>query len=83
MTWGFPIWGFSQIRGTFFWGPYNKGYSIWGSILEYPNFGKLPYLVPELHVGPASSFTSAQRVSAYRSSKVRYIMVMGVPLKRA
>ena len=23
-------------------GPYNKDYSIWGSMLGYPNFGKLP-----------------------------------------
>ena len=24
-------------------GPYNKDYSIWGSILGFPYFGKLPY----------------------------------------
>ena len=32
--------------GLPFWGsldPYNKDYSILGSILGYPNFGKLPY----------------------------------------
>ena len=26
-----------------FWGPHNKDYSILGSILGYPNFGKLAY----------------------------------------
>ena len=24
------------------WGPYNKDYNIWGSILGFPYFGKLP-----------------------------------------
>ena len=33
----------SQNWGYFFGGPYNKDYSILGSILGYPNFGKLPY----------------------------------------
>ena len=37
------IWGFPKIRGTLFGGPYNKGYSILGSILGSPYFGKLPY----------------------------------------
>ena len=27
-----------------FGGPYNKDYSILGSILGYPNFGELPYM---------------------------------------
>ena len=36
-------WGFPKIRGTFFWGgPHNKDYSILGSILGSPYFGKLP-----------------------------------------
>ena len=35
--------GFPKIRGTFFGCPYNKDYSILGSILGYPNFGKLPF----------------------------------------
>ena len=35
--------GLSQIRGTLFRGPYNKDYSILGSILGSPCFGKLPY----------------------------------------
>ena len=26
-----------------FWGPYNEDYTSLGSILGYPNFGKLPY----------------------------------------
>ena len=34
---------FPKIRGTFFGGPNNKDYSILGSILGYPYFGKLPY----------------------------------------
>ena len=33
----------SQNRGYLFGGPYNKVYSILGSILGYPNFGKQPY----------------------------------------
>ena len=36
------IWGFPEIRGTLFGGPHNKDYSILGSILGSPNFGKLP-----------------------------------------
>ena len=35
--------GVSQNQGYLFGGPYNKDYSILGSILGYPNFGKLPY----------------------------------------
>ena len=35
--------GVFQNEGYFFGGPSNKDYSIWGSILGYPNFGKLPY----------------------------------------
>ena len=37
--------GVSQNRGYLLGGPYNKVYSIWGSILGYPNFGKQPYIV--------------------------------------
>ena len=37
------IWRF-KIMGTFFGGPYNKDYSILGSILGSPYFGKLPFL---------------------------------------
>ena len=40
---GPPVGGFPEIRGTLFWGPYNKDYSICGSILGSPHFGKLPY----------------------------------------
>ena len=36
------MWGFIKIRGTLFRGPYNKDYSILGSILGFPYFGKLP-----------------------------------------
>ena len=36
------IWGFPKIRGTLSGGPYNKDYSILGSILGSPHFGKLP-----------------------------------------
>ena len=40
------IWGFPKIRGRYhFRGPHNKDYSIWGSILGYPYFGKLLYLL--------------------------------------
>ena len=38
------IWGFPKIRGTLFKGPYNKDYSILGSILGYLNSGKVPYI---------------------------------------
>ena len=41
--------GVSQNWGYLFCGPYNKDYSIWGSILGYPNFGKLPHA--SLHKG--------------------------------
>ena len=35
--------GVSQNYGYLVGGPYNKDYSILGSILGYPDFGKLPY----------------------------------------
>ena len=31
------------MRDTSLGGPYNKDYSILGSILGYPSFGKLPF----------------------------------------
>ena len=34
---------FPKIRGTNFGGPHNKDYSILGSILGSPYFGKLPF----------------------------------------
>ena len=33
----------SQNQGYHFGGPHNEDSSIWGSILRYPNFRKLPY----------------------------------------
>ena len=36
--------GFPKIRGSLLGNPYNKDYSILGSILRYPYFGKLPYV---------------------------------------
>ena len=39
-----PIWRFPKIWGIYhFWGPHNKDYSISGSILGSPYFGKLLY----------------------------------------
>ena len=37
------VWGFPRIRGTLFGGPNNEDYSILGSILGSPYFGKLLY----------------------------------------
>ena len=37
------IWWFPKIRGTFLGCPHNKDYSILGSILGSPDFGKVPY----------------------------------------
>ena len=37
------IWEFPKIRGSNLGGPHNKDYSILGSILGSPYFGKLPY----------------------------------------
>ena len=45
--------GISHNQGYLFGGPYNKDYSILGSILRYPDFGKLPYFYGfflDLHV---------------------------------
>ena len=39
---GLKYGGFPKL-GVSFGGPYNKDYSILGSIMGYPNFGKLPY----------------------------------------
>ena len=36
------MWEFPKIRGALFGDPYNKDYSILGSILGSPYFGKLP-----------------------------------------
>ena len=36
------MWGFPKIRGTLLGVPYNKDYSILGSILGSPYLGKLP-----------------------------------------
>ena len=33
------MWEFPKIRGTLFWGPYNKDPTVWGTILESPIFG--------------------------------------------
>ena len=30
---------FPKIRGTLFWGPYNKDPTVWGTILGSPIFG--------------------------------------------
>ena len=38
-----PYMGVSQNYGYLFEGPHNKDYSILGSILGSPYFGKLPY----------------------------------------
>ena len=35
--------GVAQNQGYLFGGPYNKDSRILGSILGYPNFGKLPF----------------------------------------
>ena len=45
------IWRFPKIRGTFLGGPNNKDYSILGSILGSPNFGKLPYIYIDICTG--------------------------------
>ena len=41
------IWGFPKIRGTFLWVAGNKNYTILGSILGSPYFGKLQFLFLE------------------------------------
>ena len=49
---GFPKLG---VPGTFFWGPHNKDYSILGSILGFPHFGKVPYCNPyDFHPQPST-----------------------------
>ena len=40
---GFKIWGFPKIRCTLLGGPHNKEYSILGSRLGSPYFGKEPF----------------------------------------
>ena len=44
------IWGFPKIKGTLFACPYNKDYSILGSILGSPYFGRLPYMYIHIHI---------------------------------
>ena len=49
---GYSNVGFPKVKGTFCWGvPNNKDYSLLGSILESPYFGKLP-CCPKLHPHP-------------------------------
>ena len=49
--------GVSQNRGNpFFGGPYNKDYSILGSILGSPYFGKLPYTYSKFPVVPITGW---------------------------
>ena len=36
--------GVSQNWGYHFRGPHKKDYSVWGSMLGSPKFGKLPYI---------------------------------------
>ena len=53
--------GVSQNWGYLFGGPYNKDYSILGSILGSPYFGKLPYEEPPFLKSRAlSSFSGRQ-----------------------
>ena len=52
------IWVVPKIRGPLFRGPHNKDYSILGSILGSPYFGKLPYevgLQPNIKFHPSIS----------------------------
>ena len=42
-VWCFRIWEFPKIRGTLFWGPYNKDPTIQGTILG-PLFSETPIL---------------------------------------
>ena len=46
-----------KIRGTLFGGPNNKDYSILGSILGSPYFGKLPYIPSFRVLGSCKVFT--------------------------
>ena len=41
----YRIWGFPKIKGYHVGGPHIKDYSILGSILGSPHFGKLTYTV--------------------------------------
>ena len=41
-SWAHGKMGLSRIGGTFLGGLHNKDYSIWGSILGSPYFGKQP-----------------------------------------
>ena len=51
---GANIWEIPQIRGTIFGGPHNMDYSILGSKLGPPNFGKLPYTSSNIILGSSS-----------------------------
>ena len=45
------IWGFPKIMGNLCGGPRNKDYSILGSMLGFPYFGKVPYGLEGLEFG--------------------------------
>ena len=69
------IWDFPQIRGYLIGDPHNKGYSILGSILGYPNLGKLSYTL--LYCGffpipylPSSHLLSPLRQGACQSCEL-------------
>ena len=48
--------GVSQNHGYHFGGPNNKDYSILGSMLESPYFGKLPFSVQDLEMNSGLGF---------------------------
>ena len=48
--------GVSQNWGYLFGGPYNKDYSILGSILGSPYFGKLPFILETTYNYSRSDF---------------------------
>ena len=44
--------GVSEIRGTLFWGPYNKAPTIQGTILGFPIFGNFHFGQPPIEARP-------------------------------
>ena len=67
-------WGFPEIRGTLFRGPYNKDYNILGSILGSTYFGKLP------NMSGCSTLPSALiLVSSSPSHEPHHPLVLKVP----
>ena len=68
------MWGFPKIGGTFFGGSHNKDYSILGSILGSPYFGKLPYLCIRREMRMLKRYACGNRLCSVPRVRGNYVI---------